>query len=141
MGERQAIQRFVREEVLPFSADEVWRALTDPAHLASWLGDHVVADLRPGGELELRSRDGEETRSGFFEEVDESERRLTFWWGTPNEELTRVEIRVDAESPAVARLTVVETRPMSALDAGGSLIQTWATTPGPEMSASHLVTA
>lgn len=29
--------------------ERVWRALTEPAELASWFGDHAELDLQPGG--------------------------------------------------------------------------------------------
>jgi uncharacterized protein YndB with AHSA1/START domain len=44
-----ALVDVVREIELDASAEEVWRAVTEPAELAAWLGDEVELDVRPGG--------------------------------------------------------------------------------------------
>ena len=95
------------ETVVPASPEETWEALTDPGQVGEWLGEDFSVDLQPGGDLEI----GE--RSGFVEEVVESE-RLVFWWSVEGEESSRVEIDLQ---PAVGgtRVRVVETRPLTAL--------------------------
>jgi len=40
---------------LPHPLAAVWRALTDPAHLAKWYMAEAVLDLRPGGSVELHA--------------------------------------------------------------------------------------
>lgn len=104
-----------RELHMPAPPEEVWRALTDPAEMAGWLAEEAEIDLRPGGDLSLRSAGGDE-RSGWVEEVD-AERRLVYWWSAGEEdEPTRVELDLQPEDEGT-RLTVHETRPLAAIDA------------------------
>jgi uncharacterized protein YndB with AHSA1/START domain len=119
--EQQEMDEVTREVTLGAVREEVWAALTDPERLQEWLGDALVVDLRPGGELVLRLPDGEE-RHGFVEEVDPPS-TLVLWWRPVGEdgeegELTRVEFRLEPASDGT-RLRVLETRPMAVLDARG----------------------
>jgi uncharacterized protein YndB with AHSA1/START domain len=67
-----------RDLVLDASVDEVWRLLTDPAELSSWLGDRVDLDLRPGGAGAFI--DGDDIRHRAVEAVV-PQRCLQFvWW-------------------------------------------------------------
>ena len=60
-------------------ADALWEAVTDPAHLADWLGDEVDIDVVPGGEG--RVVDDGEVRHVLVDEVKEVDHRFTFtWW-------------------------------------------------------------
>jgi len=106
------------QTIVPASPEETWEALTDPEQVGEWLGEDFSVDLQPGGDLTVGDR------SGFVEEVVESE-RLVFWWAADGEESSRVEIELE---PAVAgtRVRVVETRPLQAL----SSIAAW-----PQLSA------
>ena len=90
-------QRFEREEFIPASVDEVWRAITDPEALGVMAGRGGRRDPRPGGELVVRSGDGGEERSGFFEEIDADERRVSFWWRRGDDDPTRVEVELAEE--------------------------------------------
>ncbi len=92
-----------RELTVPDGVEEVWRSLTEP----DWLGEDAAIELREAGSVQAGDR------SGFVEEVVESE-RLVFWWGSEGEESSRVEIDL---VPAVGgtRVRVVETRPLTAL--------------------------
>lgn len=94
-----------REKVIDAPADEVWEAVTDPA----WLGGEGELELRPGGEVRIGDR------AGFVEEVEPGE-RFVFWWATPGEESTRVEIALEEAEPGT-RITVVEGRPLARLEA------------------------
>ena len=106
------------QTVVPATPEETWEALTDPDHLGEWFADDAEVELRPGGDLQIGDR------SGFVEEVVESE-RFVFWWAAEGEESSRVEIELE---PAVSgtRVRVVETRPLSDLDS---------LTAGPQLSA------
>jgi uncharacterized protein YndB with AHSA1/START domain len=92
-----------RELVVEESPEEVWRALAEPA----WLGEDARVELEPAGEV----RAGE--RSGFVEEAREPS-RLVFWWSTPGEDATRVEIDLE-EVEEGTRIAVTETRPLEVL--------------------------
>jgi uncharacterized protein YndB with AHSA1/START domain len=92
-----------RELLVPESPEEVWRSLAQPG----WLGDDALIELWPSGEV----RAGE--RSGFVEEADEP-RRLVFWWSTPGEEASRVELDLEEEEEGT-RVRVNESRPLEIL--------------------------
>jgi uncharacterized protein YndB with AHSA1/START domain len=113
-----------RELELPATPEEVWRALTDPAFLESWLADTVLLELWAGGEAVFTV--GGRTRTGWVEEVtapsarqadgdDPHEGRLAFWWAEDDEPASRVEL-VIRPSEAGTLLRVVETRPLQVLD-------------------------
>lgn len=112
-----------RDLDLPASPADVWRAMTDPAWLSSWLADEVELELRPGGEARFLL--GEERRTGWVEEVtppESGERgepgpgRLAFWWARDDEPASRVELVVTPISDLQTRLRVAETRPLEILD-------------------------
>jgi uncharacterized protein YndB with AHSA1/START domain len=93
-----------REIILPADRDEVWAALTDPDELESWFANEVELDLRPGGELTFRWRNGQ-TRHATVTEVEPGQ-RLTFEWDDEGE----VEFTL-ADDEGGTRLTVTETSP------------------------------
>jgi uncharacterized protein YndB with AHSA1/START domain len=97
-----------REVVVGGTPEEAWRAVID----SDWLGEDAHVDPRPGGEVES----GE--RSGFVEEAD-APCRLSFWWGTDDEDATRVEIDLEEhEDGTLVRVT--ESRPLALLDLYGA---------------------
>ena len=103
-----------REITLPATAEEVWQSLEEPA----WLGEDASIELQPDGEV----RAGD--RTGFVEEVEE-ERRLVFWWASPDEDSTRVELSLE-EDGDVTHVRVLESRPLAMLDLYGAEIVTTA---------------
>ena len=113
-----------RELELPGSLDDVWRALTDPAWLRSWLADEVSMELWPGGEARFVI-DGA-ARSGWVEEVcapapgHEPGRsgRLAFWWQPDGEPASRVSIELEPIENGT-RVHVAEARPLEVLDLVG----------------------
>lgn len=110
-----------RQMDLPAPPDEVWRAVTEPDWLQSWLADEVWLELWPGGEA--RFVIGERTLSGWVEEVtgpagDGDEARLSFWWAEDGEPASRVELSLSPLADGT-RLRVVETRPLQLLDLVG----------------------
>jgi uncharacterized protein YndB with AHSA1/START domain len=102
-----------REATLNVTPAEAWRSLTEPEGLATWLGEALELELRPGGDLRLRLPDGEE-RSGWVEVV-EPEHRLAFWWAHGDEDATRVELGLE-ESGTGTLVTVTESRPLALLE-------------------------
>lgn len=131
----QQHERVEREVVLPASREEAWQALTDPGQVEEWLADEVEFDLRPGGDLTMRTN-GEE-REGFFELIEEPS-RLVFWWGEPGSELARVEVDL-AEVEEGTRVRVVESRPAVTVEAFGIGIESESGGASPQMSALAIV--
>jgi uncharacterized protein YndB with AHSA1/START domain len=127
------IDQIEREMDLPASPSDVWRSITDPDSLSTWLGDEVELDLTPGGDARFRL--GEEIRTGWVEEVsppdgdaDASDlgsdgepvvARLVFWWSRDDEPASRVELLLIPLSDSETRLRVAETRPLEVLDVVG----------------------
>jgi uncharacterized protein YndB with AHSA1/START domain len=93
-----------KQIVLPAGRDEVWTALTDPDELGSWFANDAEIDLRPGGGMTFRWRNGE-SRHATVTEVEPGE-RLAFEWDDEGE----VEFTLDDAADGT-RLTVVETSP------------------------------
>lgn len=85
-----------RRVTLPASVEEVWDLLTDPAELATWLGNEVELDAVPGAPGTVVERDGTR-RSLRVDEVDTGHRLAWHWWpqddpcGAPS----RVEITLE----------------------------------------------
>jgi len=98
----------------------VWRALTDPEWLCSWLADEAELEPWPGGEARFVV-DGRE-RSGWVEEIlppaEDHGGRLSFWWQEADEPASRVTFEIE---PTVGgtRLRIAETRPLEVLDLVG----------------------
>ncbi len=103
-----------REITVAARPKDVWRALTDEALLSEWLAPEVELDPEEGGELFVRTEDGEE-RWGTVDAVEEG-RRLAFTWGDSSVELT-----VDAVSDGRTRVRVVETAALPVGDWGPRL--------------------
>jgi uncharacterized protein YndB with AHSA1/START domain len=132
MAEQETSERSVEREIhVPATREETWQALTDPERLRDWLAEEAELDLRPGGDLVVRT-DGE-TREGFFEEVSEPE-RLVFWWAERDAELSRVEVELE-EIDEGTRVRVVEARPLVSLEAVGAGIEFESGGASPQMSA------
>jgi uncharacterized protein YndB with AHSA1/START domain len=106
-----------RDVPLPVEPEEAWEAVSDPERLGDWLGGDVEMDPVPGGDFRIRF-DGDDAgeRVGFVEEIDPDERRLSFWWRRPDDELaTRVQIELE-ESDEGTVVRVIETSPLATLD-------------------------
>ena len=96
-----------RELLVPDGPEEVWRSLAEPG----WLGEDACIELTPAGEV----RAGE--RTGFVEEADEP-CRLVFWWSTPDEDASRVELDLEAVDDGTV-VPVTESRPLEILTVRG----------------------
>jgi uncharacterized protein YndB with AHSA1/START domain len=132
MPEPETSERAVEREIqIPATREETWEALTDPERLGDWLADEAELDLRPGGDLAVRT-DGE-IREGFFEEISEPE-RLVFWWGEPDGELARVQIDLE-EVDGATLVRVVEARPLVTVETVGTGIEFGSGGASPQMSA------
>ncbi len=104
----------IRETEVPADLERVWQSLTDPALLAEWLGEGAKVELTPGGDLTIRTLDGEE-RHGWVEAA-EPHRRLAFWWrDEAGSDPTRVEFELE-EAGSGTRVRITESRPMVRLE-------------------------
>jgi uncharacterized protein YndB with AHSA1/START domain len=91
-GRDEVTLRFTRR--LPHPAAKVWRALTEPEHLAAWFPTTVEGDLTPGGTLRFNFR--EMNLPGFDGTVlaVDPPRLLEIVWG---DERLRLELTPDGQ--------------------------------------------
>jgi uncharacterized protein YndB with AHSA1/START domain len=99
-----------RQVDLDTPADELWDMVSDPDQMATWLGDSVDVDLRPGGTGTVV--DDGIVRDIEIDEVSES-RRLSFTWWESGDRSTasRVEFVIGRTADGRSRLTITETLP------------------------------
>ncbi len=69
------------ERTYPHPIEKVWRAVTEPEHLAKWFPSPVEYELRPGAPMRFDAFAGDAGAVGVVEIVD-APRRLIFTWGT-----------------------------------------------------------
>jgi len=93
---------------LDIPADELWHLVSAPDQMATWLGDSVELDLRPGGTGTVV--DDGVVRHVQIEEVSET-RRLSFTWWESDDRSTesRVVFAIGTTADGRSRLTITET--------------------------------
>ena len=101
-----------RTLVLPVSAEEFWRELTEPESMGEWFGATVEWDLTPGGRVYVRDdEDGEPERVGLIDGVTPA-RELQFRWWPKDDESDSSEVTYTlSPDDEGTRLTVTE-RPL-----------------------------
>jgi uncharacterized protein YndB with AHSA1/START domain len=110
----------------------VWKAWTDPAHLARWWGPHgftnpvCEADVRPGGSLRIVMRGpdgGEHAMMGIFHEVVPPE-RLVFTSTVDDGARVHFDVRTTVTFADLAGRTLLtlEARVVHATDAAASYL-------------------
>lgn len=105
---------FVRRLAHP--AEKVWRALTEPEHLAAWFPTDIEGDRAPGARLRFVFRNGEGPDSeGEVLEFDPPT-RLAYRWG---DEILRFRIEPDADGCLLTLVDVFEELGKAARDAAG----------------------
>src|SRR5262245_12534490 len=103
--ERLAVRRTID---LDCSADALWRLVTGPDELASWLGSDVELELRAGGSGRLVDDDGQARRLRVDELVD-GERLAFTWWPEDDEHAaSEVVFAIEAREDG-SRLLITET--------------------------------
>ena len=100
--------RITRSVELDAPAEDVWRALTEPALLGDWLDSVVELDVRPGGVGLIVEPDGA-VRRATVDEVEPARRLALRWWpadGTGPESTVELDLE---PTPAGTRVVVTET--------------------------------
>ena len=94
----------VASRTYPAPIDDAWSAVTDPERIPRWFLP-VSGDLRPGGRYQLEGNAGGEIlvcdRPGHL--------AVTWEYG---DEVSRVEVRLQADGPASTRLRLEHTAPL-----------------------------
>jgi uncharacterized protein YndB with AHSA1/START domain len=111
----RSVLRFERRLAHP--VEKVWRALTDPAHLAHWFPSAVEEiDLRPGGKVRFRGEFEElPLGSGEITELDPPHLLAFTWYDDP----LRWELRRDGEGCVLVFTHTFSDRPMAGSFAAG----------------------
>jgi uncharacterized protein YndB with AHSA1/START domain len=99
-----------REVQVPQGADEVWRAVIDPAWLGAWLGGEVECDLRPGARGSFRSPGGAARRVVVLGVEDGHELSFRWWPDTDAGAASTVTITVDERGDGESIVRVREVR-------------------------------
>lgn len=100
--------RVTRTVELDAPAEDVWRALTEPALLGDWLDSVVELDVRPGGDGVLVDPDGA-VRRARVDEVEPARRLALRWWPEDGSgPQSTVELDLE-ETAAGTRVVVTET--------------------------------
>jgi uncharacterized protein YndB with AHSA1/START domain len=106
--------RFTRR--LPHPPEKVWRALTEPEHLAHWFPTTIEGERAAGAPLRFSFRDGE--ASAFDGEMItfEPPSALEFRWG---DDVVRLELRAEGDGTELTLLDTLDDRGKGARDAAG----------------------
>jgi len=83
----QWLVRFTR--AVPHPPEKVWRALTEPEHLAGWFPTEIIGERAAGAALRFEFRDGEGPGFDGTMITYDPPRLLEFFWG---EDLLRFEL-------------------------------------------------
>ena len=106
--------RFTR--ALPHPPEKVWRALTEPEHLAGWFPTEIIGERADGATLRFEFRDGEGPGfDGTMVRYDPP-RVLEFFWG---EDLLRFELEPTDEGTMLTLTDTLEELGKAARDAAG----------------------
>jgi uncharacterized protein YndB with AHSA1/START domain len=99
---------------LAHSREKVWRAVTEPEHLAVWFPQEIVGDRRPGAPLRFVSSGGGNF-TGQMLAFDPPE-VVEFTWGT---DLLRIELRPDGTGTLLTLTDTFDDVGKAARDAAG----------------------
>ncbi|HEX6785609.1 MAG TPA: SRPBCC domain-containing protein [Acidimicrobiales bacterium] len=103
--ERLAVRRTLD---LDCSADALWRLVSDPDELASWLGGDVALDLHAGGWGRVVDDDGTARRL-VVHDVVERERLAFAWWPEEDDQAVSEVVFVVEATDRGSRLLITET--------------------------------
>lgn len=105
--------RFTRQ--LPHPIEKVWRAVTEPEHLAAWFPCTIDGERRAGAPLTFRFEEGMEPMQGEMVEFDPPRCMALMWGG----DLLRLELRSVADGTELLLTDTLEELGKAARDAAG----------------------
>jgi uncharacterized protein YndB with AHSA1/START domain len=101
---------------LPHPPEKVWRALTEPEHLAAWFPTEIEGERAAGAALRFVFRRGEGPPSDGEMLAYDPPRLLEYRWG---EEVLRFELRPSADGTELAFTNTFDELGKAARDAAG----------------------
>ena len=90
--------------MLAHPREKVWRAVTEPEHLAAWFPQEIVGERKAGAPLRFAGPDGAAFAGQLL--VFDPPSVVEFTWGT---DLLRIELAADAVDGAGTVLTLTDT--------------------------------
>src|SRR3954469_4980571 len=106
--------RFTR--TLPHPPEKVWRALTEPEHLAAWFPTEIIGERADGAPLRFEFRDGEGPGFDGTMVTYDPPRVLEFYWG---EDRLRFELEPTDGGTMLTLTDTLEELGKAARDAAG----------------------
>jgi uncharacterized protein YndB with AHSA1/START domain len=106
--------RFTR--ALPHPPEKVWRALTEPEHLAAWFPTEIIGERADGAALRFEFRNGEGPGFDGTMITYDPPRVLEFFWG---KDLLRIELEPTEQGTALTLTDTLEELGKAARDAAG----------------------
>jgi uncharacterized protein YndB with AHSA1/START domain len=106
--------KFVRE--LPHPPEKVWRALTEPRHLAAWFPNDIEGERVAGAPLRFVFRHGEAPDFEGKMITFDPPSLLEFTWG---EDVLRFELRAEGRSTVLTFTDTIEELGKAARDTAG----------------------
>jgi uncharacterized protein YndB with AHSA1/START domain len=106
--------KFVRE--LPHPPEKVWRALTEPKHLAAWFPNDIEGERVAGAPLRFVFRHGEAPDFEGKMITFDPPSLLEFTWG---EDVLRFELRAEGRSTVLTFTDTIEELGKAARDTAG----------------------
>jgi uncharacterized protein YndB with AHSA1/START domain len=106
--------RFTRS--LPHPQDKVWRAVTEPEHLAHWFPTTIEGERAPGARLTFSFPEGKMPPMEGEMLAWEPPSLMEFRWGT---DIVRLELRPIGEGTVLTLLDTVDEHGKAARDAAG----------------------
>jgi uncharacterized protein YndB with AHSA1/START domain len=96
--------------------EKVWRAVTEPEHLAAWFPHEIHGDFTPGSSLRFTSKDMPDFAFEGKVLACEPPRLLEFTWGT---DTLRFEIQPDGDGSTFTLFDTIEEVGKAARDGAG----------------------
>ena len=107
--------RFTRR--LPHPPEKVWRAITEPKHLAAWFPQEVEGEWTVGSRLRFVDRTTDEVFEFDGEVLAVEDGKLVeFVWG---EDVIRIEVAPDGDATVLTLLDTFDEQGKAARDAAG----------------------
>jgi uncharacterized protein YndB with AHSA1/START domain len=106
--------RFTRR--LPHPLEKVWRAITEPAHLAHWFPTTIDGERAAGARLRFAFPGGQAAPIDGEMLAFEAPSLMEFRWGT---DIVRLELRATTDGTVLTLLDTIDEHGKAARDAGG----------------------
>jgi uncharacterized protein YndB with AHSA1/START domain len=116
LDQRDGLVQVTFTRRIPFSPQRVWRALTEPRHLAAWFPTTIEGERTPGARLRFCFREDEAPPFDGEMVAFDPPSLMEFRWG---DEVLRFEVRPDGAGSVVRFIATFEELGKAARDGAG----------------------